>query len=208
MKKFTTTLFALVASVFLLAGCGENLLPQEGKHFSVLPSDLSKYNLDPVTEVFSLQCGHCRQMEHVIPELEKQTGQSFGKVHVTFNEGAKIGAMIYYTAVMQLDGVPDGKMMDELFAAVQLGDGASLQDRQKAIEQAFISRNLYTPYELNESHQSTLFEHMVVAEGVSVDGRINAVPSFIVDGRYLINTSAHESVEDIARTINYLIKNI
>lgn len=204
MKKFSAYFIALLSSLILLAGCSDDTQPIEGKQYSQLPADLSVYKLQQVTEVFSLNCGHCRQMESMIPELEKLTNQQIGRLHVTFNQSAQIGAMMYYAAVMQLHKDPDHTMMEALFAAVQMGDGSTLSERQAAIEKVFHERNLTSPYELDESQQKLLFSEMKVAENVSKKGEINAVPTFIVNGQYLINTSAHRDINDIANTINFL----
>lgn len=205
MKKLLTGFISLFSLVFLLSGCSDDSTPVEGEQYQLLPANLSTYRLAPVTEVFSLTCGHCRKMESIIPQLEELTNEHFGKLHVTFNEGAKIGAMIYYTAVMQLDGIPDTAMMDELFAAVQMGEGATLTDRQAAIEKAFTDRNLTTPYHLTQEKQQSVMGMMKIADKASREGQINAVPTFVVKGKYQVLTSGHKDVEGIAKTISYLL---
>ncbi len=189
----------------VLVGCSDNSTPVEGEQYQLLPANLSTYRLAPVTEVFSLTCSHCRKMETVIPQLEEITQQHFGKLHVTFNEGARIGAMLYYTAVMQLDTIPDINMMEELFAAVQLGDGSTLSDRQAAIEKVFTDRNLTSPYQLTTEQKNKLFGMIKVADKASQEGQINAVPTFIVKGKYQVITSGHKDIEGIAKTISYLL---
>jgi len=203
MKKLFS-LFAISLAA-LLVGCSDNNVPQEGQQFQQLPANLSTYRLPQVTEVFSLNCGHCRKMEEVIPQLEELTNQSIGKVHVTFNESAQVGAMIYYTAEMQLGGKPDHDMMTELFAAVQLGDGSTLTEKKEAIDQEFHSRDLISPYELDETQQTQLFKAMHLADEITQKGEINGVPTFIVNGKYMVITSGHQDEQGIANTINYLI---
>ncbi len=203
MKKLFS-LFAISLAA-LLVGCSDNNVPQEGQQFQQLPANLSTYRLPQVTEVFSLNCGHCRKMEEVIPQLEELTNQSIGKVHVTFNESAQVGAMIYYTAEMQLGGKPDHDMMTELFAAVQLGDGSTLTEKKEAIDQVFHSRDLVSPYELDEAQQTQLFKAMHLADEITQKGEINGVPTFIVNGKYMVITSGHQDEQGIANTINYLI---
>ncbi|WGV97963.1 thiol:disulfide interchange protein DsbA/DsbL [Vibrio sp. YMD68] len=206
MKK-TSSLFVIAfIAIISLVGCSENSTPTEGKQFAYLPVNLSEYGLSPVTEVFSLTCGHCRKMEAVIPELETAIGQSIGKIHVTFNESAQIAAMIYYSAQLQLNATPDHAMMDELFAAVQLGEGATLEERKLAIDSAFESRNLVSPYDLGEEMQKELFKRLEFSQDVSVKGQINSVPTFIVSGKYIILTQGHSDVQSIANTINYLVE--
>ncbi len=203
MKKLFS-LFAISLAA-LLVGCSDNNVPQEGQQFQQLPANLATYRLPQVTEVFSLNCGHCRKMEEVIPQLEELTNQSIGKVHVTFNESAQVGAMIYYTAEMQLGGKPDHDMMTELFAAVQLGDGSTLTEKKEAIDKVFHSRDLISPYELDEAQQTQLFKAMHLADEITQKGEINGVPTFIVNGKYMVITSGHQDEQGIANTINYLI---
>ena len=202
MKKILSLI--LVAFMTILAGCSENSTPKEGEQYQKLATNLSTYRLPPVTEVFSLNCGHCRKMEEVIPQLESLTNQSIGKMHVTFNQSAQVAAMIYYTAEMQLGGQPDHDMMNELFSAVQMGDGATITEKQQAIESVFHSRNLKSPYELEEAQQEQLFRAMQIADEITTKGQINGVPTFIVNGKYMVMTSGHQDAEGIADTINYL----
>ncbi|MEZ8826883.1 thiol:disulfide interchange protein DsbA/DsbL [Vibrio amylolyticus] len=206
MKKITSLFAIVLLSITALVGCSDNPSPTEGKQFVRLPADLSNFGLAPVTEVFSLTCGHCRKMESVIPELENATNQSIGKVHVTFNESAHIAAMIYYSAELQLQATPDHAMMDDLFAAVQLGQEATQAERKLAVDNAFETRGLVSPYDLDEEMQKKLFKALEFAQDVSVKGQINSVPTFIVSGKYMILTQGHSDVESMARTINYLIE--
>ncbi|KHA59280.1 thiol-disulfide isomerase and thioredoxin [Vibrio variabilis] len=203
MKKLFTLLTILTATV--LVGCSDSNTPQEGKQYQQLPVNLATFRLPQVTEVFSLNCGHCRKMEAVLPQLEELTQQSIGKIHVTFNESAQIAAMIYYTAEMQLGKKPDHEFMNALFAATQMGDGATLADKKQAIDDAFQSRGLISPYELNEQQQEQLFEAMNLAQDITEKGQINSVPTFVINGKYMVLTAGHQDIEGIANTINYLI---
>lgn len=205
MKKNTRYWLALITTLLILAGCGDNTTPQKGKQYDELPVSLATYRLPAVTEVFSLTCGHCRSMEKVIPELEKITGETFGKLHVTFNEGAQIGAMIYYSAVMQLEAIPDHAMMEQLFSVVQMDEEVTLSERKEAIDLAISQRGLISPYSLDDEQQKQLFQEIQLADDISVKGQINAVPTFIVKGKYLVITSGHKDAADIANTISYLL---
>lgn len=169
-KPFAKFITAL-AAVLIIAGCSETDEPQKGVQYEALPTALTELNLSPVTEIFSLNCGHCRKMESAIPEIESLTDQKIGKVHVTFNESAQISAMIFYTAVMQLDATPDHSFMDDLFGAVQMGADATPEQRQQALETAFTSRGLVSPYQLNKEQQVALFDYVKKAEEISVKVR-------------------------------------
>ncbi|ELA8152877.1 thiol:disulfide interchange protein DsbA/DsbL [Vibrio parahaemolyticus] len=198
---------ALFAAIATLSACDSgNSQPQQGKQYEVLPVSLQEYNLAPLTEAFALTCGHCRSMEEFVPQIESLTEQKVEKMHVTFNESAQISAIIFYTAVMQLDATPDKAFMADLFAAVQMGADATAEERQQAVEKAFESRNLISPYHLDEAKQEKLFEYITKAESITTRGQINSVPAFIVNGKYQVITGGHDSVEAMAETINYLLK--
>ncbi|WP_070966736.1 thioredoxin domain-containing protein [Vibrio sonorensis] len=201
--KAFSFVFVLLTLLFT-TGCGSDNTPKLGEQYQTLPVDLSEYNLAPVTEVFSLTCGHCRSMESVIPQLETLTSEPIGKVHVTFNESARVAAMMYYTAEMQLGGTPPHDFMEELFAAVQLNDGSTLEEKQVAIENVYKKYDIASPYQLDKEQQTALFALVAKASEISVKGQINSVPTFIVGGKYMILTSGHSSVEAMAETINYL----
>ncbi|ASU23967.1 thiol-disulfide isomerase [Vibrio qinghaiensis] len=205
MKKIILYWLSLSTTLLILAGCSDNPIPQKGKQYDELAVNLATYRLPAVTEVFSLTCGHCRSMEKVIPDLEKITGETFGKLHVTFNEGAQIGAMIYYSAVMQLGTIPDHAMMEQLFSAVQMDGEVTLNERKEAIDLAFSQRGLISPYSLDDEQQKLLFQEIQRAYDISTKGQINAVPTFIVKGKYLVITSGHQDTVSIANTISYLL---
>ncbi|MBW3696053.1 thiol:disulfide interchange protein DsbA/DsbL [Vibrio sp. T187] len=201
ISKLAMTAFALL----ILAGCSESNEPQLGKQYQRVPVDLTEFGLAPVTEIFSLNCGHCRSMESSIPEIESLTNQKMGKVHVTFNESAQISAMIFYTAVMQLNDTPDHAFMEDLFAAVQMSGDATPEQRQQELDEVFESRGLVSPYQINKEQQLELFEYIKKAEEISVQGQINSVPTFIINGKYQVLTAGHQDAQGIANTINYLL---
>lgn len=206
MLKHFKTITLLALTTLFVAACSDSETPQQGEQYQQLPATLTQSDIKPVTEVFSLTCGHCRNMEASIPELEKLTDQDIAKVHVTFNEQAQVAALIYYAAVMQLNHKPDEAMMKDLFAAVQMGEGATMTQQQQAIEQAFTSRHMISPYSFDALQQKALFRYLDQAMDISKQGNFNAVPTFIVNGKYEVLVSGHEDIKDIANTINFLLK--
>ncbi len=110
-----------MALALVVAACSESdTAPVEGKQYRTLDTNLSTLRLPQVTEVFSLGCGHCRNIEPMLPELESLTDSKLGKVHVMFNESAQIAGMLFYSAVMQSENnIVPADMQDELFALVQ-----------------------------------------------------------------------------------------
>lgn len=206
MLKHFKTITLLAVTTLFVAGCSDSDTPKKGEQYQQLPTTLTQSDIKPVTEVFSLTCGHCRNMEASIPELEQLTQQDIAKVHVTFNDQAQVAALIYYAAVMQLNHKPDEEMMKDLFAAVQMGEGSTMTQQQQAIEQAFTSRHMISPYSFDALQQKALFRDLSQAMEISKQGNFNAVPTFIVNGKYEVLVAGHEDIKDIAHTINFLLK--
>lgn len=204
MIKNPVKAFLVLVTLMLTVACSDSDTPELGKQYSQLPADLSKLDLAPVTEIFSLTCGHCRNMETMLPAIESNIHQEVGKVHVTFNQNSQVAALIYYSAVLQLGEKPDAELLEALFAAVQMRD-VTMTQQQQAIEEAFTSRGLKSPYKMDNKDMEELNKLVTVADQVTQDAQINSVPTFIVGGKYQIITEGHESIEDLAKTMNYLL---
>lgn len=202
-KKALSSIFVLCATL-IMSACSDTNSPQLGKHFSQLPSDLSTFELSPITEVFSLTCGHCRNMEQYLPEIEKLTNQKIEKIHVTFNQSAHVSAMFYYTAEMQLNAQPDHKMLDNLFAAIQKRD-ISDEERQIMMEKVYTERGLISPYKLTKAQSAKMLKYVAKADKFTTAAEINSVPSFIIKGKYLLNTDEHKDIQELADTINFIL---
>lgn len=206
MKKITQIFSLVFASLLLLTACSENPEPQLNTHYSQLPNDISDLVKQPVVEVFSLTCGHCLQMEKFIPEIEEGIGQPIGKVHVTFNESAQAAAMFYYAAAMQSNGgKPDQGMMTALFNAYHANAELPAEEKTQLLVNAYKERGLISPYDLNDEQKQQMFEEVTKAIDITGKGMINAVPTFVINGKYMVITSAHNDLPSIINTINYLI---
>jgi len=210
MLKTSIKALVLLAVAVFVSACGDTTtpatkdIPQLGKHFTALENDLSAFDLSPITEVFSLTCGHCKNMEQHLPKIEQLTNQDVGKVHVTFNESAQVSAMFYYAAEMQLNKKPDSTMLAELFDAIQQRD-ISMEDRKEKLQKAYTSRGLVSPYDLTEEQSQEMLERVNQAADFTEQAKIQAVPSFIIKGKYLLNTEEHENIDQLADTINYIL---
>ncbi|USH05050.1 thioredoxin domain-containing protein [Grimontia kaedaensis] len=198
-KRFFLPLIAALA----LTACSDEA-PQSEK-YTTLKAPVTVENLPAVTEVFSLSCGHCRSMEAAIPAIEDAAGVKIGKAHVTFNESATFAAMIYYSAMSQVDGMPPAGLTEALFKFVQ-EDQSEDADKNRAILSAlFAQYNLISPFDMTETQQEALFADMERADQITVQAEITSVPTFMVNGKYVVNTSAHQSAEELADTLKMLM---
>ncbi|OLQ81157.1 peptide permease [Photobacterium proteolyticum] len=199
------SIIPLFIALLALAGCNDAATPKEGVKYKVVTETVE--NAAHVIEVFSLACGHCRSMETMLPEIKKLAGVDIDKVHVTFNKSAQIAAYIYYTVAIQSDGVPDAALMESLFAYVQdTGDTVTEDERKTLLTKIFATHNLTSPFELTEEQHKQVYKKLTEAEQVVTNAEIASVPAFLVQGKYLVESSAHESLEDMANTISYLTK--
>ncbi|WP_028865463.1 thiol:disulfide interchange protein DsbA/DsbL [Psychromonas aquimarina] len=206
MKFLSKPLFILLSSVLFLAACSESSIPEEGKQYVQLPENLQDQDLAPVTEVFSLGCGHCRKMEEFIPVISENADAEIGKMHIVFNQSAQFAAMFYYAAEMQLKAVPDHAFMEDLFAAMQMSKESSAEEKTTAMSEAFTSRGLVSPFDYNEQQSAELIAKVEEISQLSQRSKIDAVPTFVVNGRYQVLVAGHKDPAKIAETISYLLE--
>ncbi|MCW8329827.1 thiol:disulfide interchange protein DsbA/DsbL [Photobacterium sp. SDRW27] len=199
------SIIPLFVALLALAGCNDASTPKEGDKYSVVTT--ATENTADVVEVFSLACGHCRNMETMLPEIKKAAEVEIDKVHVTFNQSAQVAAYIFYTAAIQTDGSPDTELMEALFAYVQeKGDNVTEEERKSQLTEIFKKHNMASPYELTDEQHELIYKKLSEAETLVNNAQIASVPAFLVKGKYLVKTEAHESLEDMANTIRYLSK--
>jgi predicted DsbA family dithiol-disulfide isomerase len=201
-------LFPLLSLVFISA-CSE--APDDHAHshseekYTTLSTPIAMENTPDVMEIFSLTCGHCRSMEKELPKIEAASNQKITQSHATFNENASFAAFIFYTAMIQTDNNPPKALIDDLFKYVQEEQTDSPEMNKSILLNIFHKYGLISPTNLNESQKEALFTAMEKANDITRMSEITSVPSFVVKGKYVINTAAHKSATDIANTINELM---
>lgn len=198
-------IFTSLMLVTLLSGCTETSVPVEGVQYKRLPGIISSNKFSPVTEVFSLTCGHCREMEDTIPGLQRSLRQNITKMHIAFNQSAYMAAMFYYAAEMQTEGIPDYKFMLDLFETMQMPKNTSEEQQRAAMINVFESRGLTSPINYNDEQFDTLSKRVDEIARLSDQTQIQSVPTFIVRGKYQVLSSAHRDREELANTIKYLL---
>lgn len=198
-------LFISLILISLLSACGKAPQPIEGEQYKQLSQTFTSEQFAPVTEVFSLTCGHCRKMEDLIPNLQKAVGQDIAKMHITFNESAYIGAMLYYAAEIQSGGIPDHQFMIDLFATLQMPKGTTSEQQKAAMVAVFESRDLISPINYDQQQLQILSDKVDRIARLSEQTKIQSVPTFVVNGKYQVLSGGHNKPEDIANTINYLL---
>jgi len=205
--NFKSLLSAVVLTVFLM-GCSDSATsnanaPVEGKQFTTIPVEMP--DAENVVEVFSLACGHCRQMEAALPELESMIGLPIAKEHVTFNESAQRGAYLFYTAVVQGKGEVSTEQLRGMFSFVQdRTEEEPVEVTKQKLLALYHDYDMLSPTEVDDTQNEAIYKKMVAAETFMNNINLSSVPAFVVKGKYLVNTTEHENLEDIAATIKYL----
>lgn len=203
MKSFIKVLLPIFTVLTLSACSDDATLPIEGQQYSVIPTPMQEERA--VVEIFSLACDHCRAMEDVIPTLEEMTQLEFGKEHVTFNESAQRGAYLYYTAEIQSPAMPEIELVKGMFAFMQDGsEEQTTEDKRKELVQLYAKFNLSSPMDLDDSQNEQVYQKMVAAEAFVANTGLSSVPAFLVNGKYLVDASAHDTIEELSDTIKYL----
>ncbi|GLS90907.1 hypothetical protein GCM10007916_19740 [Psychromonas marina] len=144
-------------------------------------------------------------MEDLIPALQRSIGQKITKLHVAFNQPAYIASMFYYAAEMQTGAIPDYYFLVDLFTAMQLPESSSDEAFQKAMIEVFESRGLISPINYNDQQFEALSKRVDDVSRLSDKTQIQSVPTFIVRGKYQVIASAHDSKQELAETIKYLL---
>lgn len=204
IKRFSAVLFGFMLISFLNA-CSKVPTPIEGEQFKRLPQALNSEKFSPITEVFSLTCVRCREIEKDIPALQKIVQQDITKLHITNDKSAHIAAMFYYAAEMQVGGVPDHSFMMDLFEVIQMPADSGAEQKNAAMHKAFKSRQLISPFDYEQHQTEALLKRVNEVSILSAQSKIDTVPAIIVNGKYQILREGHDKIEDIAFTISYLL---
>lgn len=204
MRSLKYLPFVLFSFVFL-AACQPKQDPQQDKQYSELQPAKQPLHLNAVTYVFSLTCSACRDMQSQIPTLEKLTKQHFGSLPLTADNPSQVAAVFYYAAAMQSQHEPSAELIQNLYQELLQSKGRTLTEQQNAIEQVFNHENLVSPYQFDSMQQKVLSRELDHAIAINQSLALGSAPSFIVRGKYLVHVNQHESIDQLADTINYLL---
>jgi thiol:disulfide interchange protein DsbA len=208
MKKLFIALFT-IALMPLLANADKY---EEGTHYQVIPGAAT--NKPEVREYFSYYCPACRGFEAYIGDIKKSlpAGTKLNKTHVTFmgQSSPEIQFMLSKGLIVAEKKGIANQFNAEAFSYLQTkrevvtseadvrkiyvaagGDGATFDKGMKSF-------SLVSQAKRNEKIQKKLSQ-----------GRyVKSVPSFVVNGKYVIDSKSLDSknfVEDYKNIIAYLL---
>lgn len=176
---------------------------QEGTYYEVVKG-LTPYTKPTVTELFSIYCGGCYRWEKgPLVALKGWLGQQnieFKQVHMSFMGAYGKQATM---ALAMTQGTPRyNSVKQALFNHIHVehkGDWRDDADFFQTIEKAGLKQSDY------EANQNNMMVMSIVLDWNRYGEYAHAVPSFMVNNRYLINTSSLKSYDDLNALITYLI---
>ncbi|CAH7330288.1 Peptide permease [Vibrio chagasii] len=194
MKRLQNV-FILLVSLIISATAFAS--PSEGKQYTLLEKPYStEYQVD---KFFSLSCMPCWQMTELLKGKEGSDELKMHRTHVIFNDSTLQAAGIYYTVLAQKPDLSH-ELLSELFSLVQTKNPLQETD----IDAFFKEHNLLKQKDMTQDQQQQWAKFMENAVTKTEQASISSIPSFIINGRYMVKLRGHRSMEELLETIQYL----
>ncbi|CAH6957951.1 Peptide permease [Vibrio chagasii] len=194
MKRLQNV-FILLVSLIISATAFAS--PSEGKQYTLLEKPYStEYQVD---KFFSLSCMPCWQMTELLKGKEGSDELKMHRTHVIFNDSTLQAAGIYYTVLAQKPDLSH-ELLSELFSLVQTKNPLQETD----IDAFFKEHNLLKQKDMAQDQQQQWAKFMENAVTKTEQASISSIPSFIINGRYMVKLRGHRSMEELLETIQYL----
>jgi len=199
LKKFTAII--VLACLPLLAFAAEY---QAGKHYIVLDEPIKSSNTQvvAVNEFFGYTCPHCHRFEPLLhPWSQQQTDRvSFMPIPVVFGRSWEPYAKAYFVALNL--GVLE-QTHQAMYDAVHI-DQRRMTNRQALA--AFFAEHGVSKADFDGAYDSfDLQNKMRQAKRLAAAAKITGVPSMLVNGKYMVNSTLAGSQEGMLAVVDYLI---
>ncbi|CAH6781106.1 Peptide permease [Vibrio chagasii] len=194
MKRLLNV-FILLVSLIISATAFAS--PSEGKQYTLLEKPYStEYQVE---KFFSLTCMPCWQMTELLKDKEGSGELKLHRTHVIFNDSTLQAASIYYTVLAQKPDLSH-ELLSELFSLVQTKNPLQETD----IDAFFKEHNLLKQKDMTQDQQQQWAKFMEDAVTKTEQASISSIPSFIINGHYMVKLRGHRSMEELLETIQYL----
>lgn len=199
----TNKLLTVVFWMLLAAQVNAAAKPIEGVHYETVDA-ATDITLAPVTEIFALGCHACHSLERLFVRLAQRIEQPIDKVHVVYNRPTEMQASMYYTGRLLVSPEKLDAFTTDLFDAVQGGGSAEVR-----LNDAMDTIRRYTQGDEGKTAQrniKAIKTEVDRAKQISAAYKVNAVPSLVINSKYVVLFQAHKSEEDIASTVKALLE--
>ena len=207
MKKIITLIFSL----FLLPAFASASVYEEGKHYIVVSE---KATAKPeLREYFSFYCPACRGFEPLLAEFEKlmPEGATLEKTHVDFmgHTSPEIQYMLSKALIVAEKTGVAKKFSSNIFNHIQTKRGKI--DNQDDVRDIYVASGgdaaKFDKGMKNFTVVSQAKKNKKVQTKLSAKRALKSVPTFVVNGKYLINVKALDRqnyIQDYKNLIAYL----
>ena len=160
-----------------------------------------------VLEFFWYACPHCNAIDPLVESWRKTKPPyiSFSRVHVMWNEAHRALARLYYT--LESMGKLD-QMHAEVFKEIHLnGDPLAAADpaESERMQTAFVKKFGISEAAFREKYHSFDVDNaMRKADELVQRYRVDAVPRFIVNGKYVVDVASAGSPERVISLVGDL----
>ena len=195
----------LTAAAWAQESGGEHARYAEGTHYKVLvnPGNVDEPGQVEVREFFSYICPHCFSLEPVIEDWleDKPEHVNYVRSPVTFLQNAEPLARAYYVADI-LDKVDE--IHKPLFDAIH-------KHREPLFTPTALA-DFFAKYGVEEDEFNQLYSSFGVStklrqtDALARDYQIRGVPSFVVNGKYLILRDGLRNNQEMFDVIDFLVK--
>jgi len=208
MKKILIALFSLV----MLPVLANAATYEAGKHYTEIPGQAT--NKAELREYFSYYCPACRSFEALIPEFKKilPTGVAFNKTHVDFmgQTSPDIQFMLSKALVVAEKTGIAANFNSEVFSYLQTKrkSVANEADVRKIFIAAGGDGNKFDKGMKSFSLVNQAKRNKKVQEKLSQGRYLKSVPTFVVNGKYVINVKAldqNDLINDYKKIISFLL---
>lgn len=186
---------------------------QEGSNYTrIVPAQPTQVPAGQVEvlEFFWYACPHCYAMDPLIESWRKSKPAyvSFSRVPVTWSEGHRSLARFYYTleSLGKLDQL-HGEVFKEIHVNGNPLIGADPSDEAQAerIQAAFVNKfGISEDTFKNAYHSFAVETAMQRADQLIQRYRIDGVPTFVINGKYIADVRSAGSPERLISLVDYL----
>lgn len=185
---------------------------QEGRHYKVIPDPI-KVSSPEVREYFSYYCGACKGFETLLPELMRGLGDntSLEKTHVDFMgaTSAEVQFMLAKALLVAEQAGIDKKFSSAIFKYLQVDRGKI--DDEKDIRDIYVLNGgdgaFFDKAMKSFSVVGKAKRNKKLQDELSKARLLTSVPTFVVNGKYVINAKAldrKDFVNDYKNILKYL----
>lgn len=208
MKRVLQLLVLL--AVFPLTANALPLLYQEGTHFEIIQD--KKSEKPEVREFFSFYCPHCFRFEPLIHDISPKLshGKGIKKSHVNFLRGASPEVQDALTRAM-IAGIKLGesdKVTKVIFEYIHKSRAnfGSEKDVLNLLQTAGLDRAKFEKAMNSFTIKSEAKRMVALQNKLTQSGKLNSVPTLVVNGKYKIKMEALRSAKDVPAELTKLIE--